>query len=326
MRRFNTRAGLAALVFTGMALSAPVQAQGQFPSKPVHIVMPFGPGGVADVTVRLVAQKLTERTGQNFIIENRPGGGTVLAAKAAMSAPADGYTMLLTGNSAAINYTLLKAPPFNVLTDFTPVAMLTGFEMLLVTKADAKLDTIPKLIEYAKQNPGKLNLGAINVGSTQNLSVHLFKLVTGVDVQVVPYRTTPDLTNAIMRGDVDVGFDYLAAFKAMIENKQVKVLATSGEEPNPELPGVPLMKDIGYPEYVVTSWNGVSVLSATPKPVIEKLNSEIQAVMKMPEIQEKMRTLGISPMLGSPDDMGKRMRADIEKWRVVIEKSGIEKQ
>lgn len=275
MKRFRIRTAVLALALAGLAAGAPAQAQGKFPDKPVRVILPFGPGGVADVTMRLVAQKLTERLGQSFVVENRPGGGSVIAAKAVMTSPADGYTLLLSGNSAAINHTLLKSRPYDILTDFTPVAMLTQFEMLLVTKADSKLDTIAKVLAHAKDNPGKLNFGAINIGSTQNLSVELFRLVTGAKITVVPYRTTPDLTNAIVRGDVDVGFDYLAAFKGGIEGKQLKVIATSGAQPNEQLSGVPLVKDLGFPDYVVISWNGLFAPAGTPKPVIEKLNAEI---------------------------------------------------
>src|SRR4051794_10274200 len=249
---------LCAAVLTSLASEAGAQPAAKYPDKPVKIVLPYGPGGVADVTTRLVARKLSESMGQNFVIENKPGAGGIVAAKAALSSPPDGYTLFITGNGSAINQSLFKTKPFNVLTDFTQVASLAEFEMLLATKADSKLDTVAKVVEYAKQHPGKLNFGSVAVGSTQNLSAELFRLTTGVDVALVTYRTTPDLITAVLRGDVDVAFDYLAALNATITSKQTKIIATSGDHPNPQLSGVPTVKDSGYPAYVVTSWNALA--------------------------------------------------------------------
>ncbi len=326
MRPSQAAAPLLRLVLTGLCLVGSAQAESRYPDKPVRIILPFGPGGIADVTTRIVAQKLSERMGQNFYIDNRPGAGGIVAAKAALSYPADGYTLFLTGNASAINHTLFKSLPFDVTTDFTPVAMLAEFEMLLVTKADSALDSIAKLVAYAKAHPGKLNFGAINVGSTQNLSVELFRTVADVKVAVVTYRTTPDLITAIVRGDVDVGFDYYAPLRPMIADGRIKVIATSGDHPNPQLPGVPIVKESGYPDYVVTSWNALSAPSGIPPDVVRKLNSEIEAVQQLPDVKERVAALGMEPMLGPPEQMHQRMKRDIEKWRAVIEKAGIPKQ
>jgi tripartite-type tricarboxylate transporter receptor subunit TctC len=326
MRRSHAGARLLGLVLTGLCLVSGAQAESRYPDKPVRIILPFGPGGIADVTTRIVAQKLSERMGQNFYIDNRPGAGGIVAAKAALSYPADGYTLFLTGNASAINHTLFKSLPFDVTTDFTPVAMLAEFEMLLVTKADSALDSIEKLVAYAKEHPGKLNFGSINVGSTQNLSVELFRTVADVKVAVVTYRTTPDLITAIVRGDVDVGFDYYAPLRPMIADGRIKAIATSGDHPDPQLPGVPIVKDSGYPDYVVTSWNALSGPSGIPPEIVRKLNSEIEAVQKLPDVKERVAALGMEPMSGPPEQMSQRMKRDIEKWRAVIDKAGIPKQ
>jgi tripartite-type tricarboxylate transporter receptor subunit TctC len=318
-------AGCAAVLAGAVCLAA-AHAQSGFPNKPVRIVLPYGPGGVADVTSRLVAQKLSERTGQNFFIDNRPGAGGIVAAKLVMAAPPDGYTLFLTGNGSAINESLFKKPPYNALTDFSSVSMLAEFEMLLVTKVDAKLDTVAKIVAYAKEHPGKLNFGAINVGSTQNLSAELFRMTTGIKTAIITYRTTPELVTALLRGDVDVGFDYLAALRPMITAKKLNVIATSGDHPDPQLPGVPLVKDNGYPDYVVTSWNGISGPAGLPKPIVDKLSGEIGAVLKLPEIKDKMAALGMEPRPTTPEQMDERIKHDIAKWRVVIDKAGIPKQ
>jgi tripartite-type tricarboxylate transporter receptor subunit TctC len=330
LNKFNAcaRGGLAIAVtiatFAG-GLSV-ASAQSKYPDRPVRIIMPYGPGGIADVTMRLVAQKLSERLGQNFFIDNRPGAGGIVATKAALGYPPDGYTLFFAGNAGAISESLFKSLPYNITRDFTSIGTLAQFDMLLATKTDSRLDSVSKLVAYAKANPGKLNFGTISIGSTQNLSAEMFKITTGIDAAVVIFKTTPDLTTAILRGDIDVAFDYYAAFRPMITSKQIKIIASSGDHPSPELPEAPLVKDSGYPEYVVTSWNALSGRTGVPQDIVTKLNQEIIAVLKMPDIQARMAELGMEPMIGTPEQMSERMARDIKKWAVVIEKAGIPKQ
>jgi tripartite-type tricarboxylate transporter receptor subunit TctC len=274
----------------------------------------------------LVAAKLSERVGQNFFIDNRPGAGGIAAAKSALNFAADGYTMFLAGNTAAISQSLFASLPYDIARDFTPVSLLAQFEMLLATKTDTPFDTVQKLVAFGKEHPGKLNFGTIAVGSTQNLSAELFKLVTGVKAAVVTFRTTPEVMNALIRGDVDVGFDYYAAFIPMVAGKQLRIVATSGDKPSPLFAGVPAVKDSGYPSYVVTSWNGLSVRAGTPPDIIAKLNSEIRAVLEMPEIGAQMAELGMEPLASTPEALTQRLKADADKWRMVIDKAGIPKQ
>ena len=318
---FRALVAVLALVCAG-----PSRAQTDYPSKPVRVILPYGPGGVADVTTRMVAQKLTDRLGQNFYIDNRPGAGAIVAAKAALSYPHDGYTLLVGGNGVTISHSLFKALPYDIEKDFQPVAQLAGFEMLLATKADSKLDTIAKLVEYAKANPDKLNFGSVAIGSTQHLSAVLFTMVTGVNGSLVTFRTTPELISAILRGDIDVGFDYYAAMRSVIDSNQLKVIATSGDHPSPVLAGVPTVKASGYPDYVVTSWNAFNAPTGVPKEVVTKINTEVNAIIKLPEVQARMTEFGLEPLVGTPEDQAQRTKNDIEKWRVVIEKAGIPKE
>jgi tripartite-type tricarboxylate transporter receptor subunit TctC len=302
------------------------RSETSFPAKPIQIFIPYGAGGVADLTMRLLAQKLTERTKQQVVIENRPGAGGLLAAKEVLRAPPDGYTLGVIGNGQAIGMSLFKTRPYNVLTDFTFVSMTARFEMLLAVKADSPLKTLQDVVAAARKDPGKLNFGAINPGSTQNLSAHLLKQVSGVDVAIVPYKTTPDLVTAVLRGDVDVGFDFYAGLQALISDNQVRIIATSGEERNPLLRDVPTAKESGFPEYIVISWNGLAARAGMPAETLAILNQHINAALSDPALQATASTLGMDARGSTPQEMHDRMAGDVQKWAAVIEKAGIPKQ
>jgi putative tricarboxylic transport membrane protein len=328
---YRPRRSRISLLLSMVAIAASVaingaRSQSEFPTKPIRISIPYGAGGVGDLTVRLLAQKLTERTGQQAVIENRPGAGGLLSAKAVLEAPADGYTLGLFGNGQAISMSLFKSRPYNVLTDLTFVSITARFEMLLAVKADSPLKTLQDVVTAARKTPGKLNFGAVNPGSTQNLSAHLLKQIRELDVTIVPYKTTPDLMTAILRNDVDVGFDFYAALQPVIVDNKMRILATSGEEHNPLLPGVPTAKESGFPEYIVTSWNGLASPAGLPADVLAALNKQINEALADPTLQATAGKLGIDARGSTPDEMRDRMAADIKKWAAVIEKAGIEKQ
>ena len=290
------RAVLAAASITLLAgLGTPVTAQdaSSYPNKPVRIFVPYGPGGVGDLTMRLLAQKLSENTRQQFVIENRPGAGGALSARGALSAPADGYSLAVTGNGQAISMTLFKARTYDVLTDFTQVSVTGTFEMLLAVKRDSPFKNLQDVLDFARKNPGKLNIGAVNPGSTQNLSAHLFKQTTDADVTIVPHKTTPELVTSILRGDIHIGFDFYAGFQGAISDKQFRILATSGEQRNPLLKDVPTAVESGLPTYVVTSWNGLASRAGLPDPILRKLNGLIVTALADPGLQEKASRLGI---------------------------------
>ena len=324
LRRLPLAFVLAAIV--GTVANDCARAEPGFPAKPIRISIPFGAGGVADLTMRLLAQTLTERTKQQVVIENRPGAGGLLSAKAVLEAPPDGYTLAVIGNGQAIAMSLFKARPYNVLTDFTFVSITARFEMLLAVKADSPLQTLQDVVTAARKNPGKLNFGAINPGSTQNLSAHLFKQVSGLDVTIIPYKTTPDLITGILRSDVDVGFDYYAALQPVIIDNKVRIVATSGEDRNPLLHNVPTARESGFPEYVVTSWNGLASAAGLPPDVLAALNGHINAALSDPALRATATKLGMDARGSTPEQMRDRMAADIKKWAAVIEKGGIEKQ
>jgi tripartite-type tricarboxylate transporter receptor subunit TctC len=302
------------------------QTAGDYPHKPVRIFVPYGPGGAGDLTIRLLADKLSQNLKQPFIVENRPGAGGIAAMRAVLDAAADGYTLGEMGNGQTISASLFQNLPYDVLKDFAQISIVASFEMLLAVPPTSPYKSLKDLIEAARKTPGKLNLGAINPGSTQNLSAHLFQQLSGTEFTVVTYRTTPDLVTALLRGDVDLGFDYYAGFGTTIGPDKLRVIATSGAERDPLLKDVPTAKESGLPDYVVTSWNGVAAPAGVPAEIVNALNSEIRQAVAAPDLQERARRLGLEARAGTPEEMRDQMAKDIAKWRVVIDKAGIPKQ
>jgi tripartite-type tricarboxylate transporter receptor subunit TctC len=306
-------------------LLLPAQA-GDYPTKPLRVFGPYGPGGVGDLTMRILADKLSDQVKQRFVIENRPGAGGIVAMTEVLRAPADGYTLGEIGNGQAISASLFNRLPFNVLMDFTPISVAASFEMLLAVPANSPHKSLEEIVAAAKKSPGKLNLGAINPGSTQNLSAHLFQQVTGADYAIVTYRTTPDLVTALLRGDVDLGFDYYAGFAGEIADQKIRIVATSGEERDPLLKDIPTARESGFPQYVVTSWNGVAARKGVSAEIVDTLNAAINRALALPDLQEKARGLGMQARGSTPQQMADRLARDVAKWRDVIDKAGIPKQ
>jgi tripartite-type tricarboxylate transporter receptor subunit TctC len=325
----RTRRHLAAavmLIAAFVALTGEARAATDYPTKPVRVFVPYGPGGVGDLTMRLLADRLGQELKQQFVIENRPGAGGIVSATEVLRAAPDGYTLGEIGNGQSISASLFKKLPFDVLKDFTTVSVAGSFEMLLAVPGNSPYKSLTDVVDAAKKNPGKLNLGAINPGSTQNLSAHLFQQVTGADFTIVTYRTTPDLVTALLRGDVDLGFDYYAGFGSSLSDGKLRIIATSGDDRDPLMPDVPTAKESGFPQYVVTSWNGVAGPAGLPPEIVDTLNAAINRAVAAPDLQEKARRLGIDMRATTPQQMHDRMAADVTKWRDVIDKAGIPKQ
>jgi len=307
----------------GAALPISAARADTYPSKPVRIIVPYGPGGIADVTMRMVADNLGKKFGQQFFIENRPGAGGVLGMQATEQAPADGYTLTMIGGGLTIAKALFKKLPYDLENDFTPISTTASYGLVIVSKADSKFKTIQDVIAAAKAKPGTINFGTINAGSAQNLSAVLFQLLAGIDVTVIPYKTTPDLANAVLRGDVDVAFEYYVGFQSPIENNQVTVLATTGKERAGNLPKVPTVRESGLPEYEVTSWNGLAVRKGTPDAIVRTLNQAVEEALKSPTVQKFSSDAGMDARPMSPEALHERIVSDVAKWTRVIKQAGI---
>jgi len=302
------------------------QAPNGYPSKPVRLLVPYGAGGVGDQTMRLLANSLSQRVKQQIVIENRPSAGGIISMTEVLRAAADGYTLGEMGNGQAISMSLFTSLRYDLLRDFSPISVAASFAMLLAVPDRSPYKSLEQLVEAGRKNPGKLNLGAINPGSTQNLSAHLFKQITGVSFTIIPYRTAPDLVTALLRGDVDLGFDYYATFQSVIGPDRLRIIATAGENREPLLTGVPTAKESGFAAYVVTSWNGIGARAGVPAEITSFLNAEINRSLASPDIQGQFRALGIDPSGSTPAQMWDRMAQDSRKWRDVIEKADIPKQ
>lgn len=320
--------GLAAsIAVTVVTLVAPLAAWAQnYPNRPVRVLLPFGAGGVADVTARLVAEKLGDKLGPRFIIENMPGAGGITAARAVLSSAADGYTLALLSNGTAISVPLFKNLPFDPLTDFVPVSSMGTFDFIFVTQAGSPYKTLPDFIKAAKEKPGQLNVGTINVGSTQNLSAQLFKSTAGVDVTIIPFRGSPDVLIGLLRGDIQMAIENFTAVQSHVESKSAVAVASSGAVRTPFLPDVPTVKEGGGGEFEARSWNAIFAPKGTPPEVISTLNAAMRAVLELPELKKRALDLGIELKGSTPEELRQRLKDDIEKWAKVIERAGIEKQ
>jgi putative tricarboxylic transport membrane protein len=309
-----------------IGVEEPARADVAYPSRPVRIIVPYGAGGIADVTMRMVAQKLSERFGQQFLIDNRPGAGGVVAMKAVASAAPDGYTLSMIGGGLTIAKSLFKSLPYDIVHDFVPISTTASYGLVIATKGGSPLRSVRDIIAAARTNPGRLNFGTINPGSTQHLSAELFRIASGIDVTMVPYKTTPELITALLRGDIDVAFDYYPGIQSPIIERQILAVATTGGERASNMPDVPTVAESGLPDYEVTSWNGMAGPARVPPEIVTRLTQAVNEAVMLPDIQAISRQAGMEARGSTSEDLRERIKRDVAKWAAVIEKAGIEKK
>lgn len=317
-RRGFMLAGAAALVLAAMP-----QAQAVWPEKPVRIVLPFGAGGVADVTARIVAEKLSTKLGQRFQIENMPGPGGINAARAVTSAPPDGYTLGLLSNGTAISVASFKSLPFDPVKEFEMVSMMGQFDIVLAVSAKSEIKTLADFVKAAKANPGKYNIGTIAVGSTQNFAGQLLKIAADIQAEIVAYKNSPDIIVGLLRNDVQIMVDFPSAVQGQVASGDLRLVAVGAATRSAMLPNVPTAAEQGIKGYEVSSWNGFFAPKGTPKDVIDTLNKAMREVLAMKDVQEQFAKVGIEPHASSPEEVMKRLTDDIAKWNGVIDKAGI---
>ena len=317
------RSLLAALLAVAALWASPstALAQQDYPNKPVKWIVPYPPAGTTDVLARIVAQWLTEKMGQPFVVENRPGAGNNLGTEAVIKSPPDGYTMLLVNPANGINATLYKNLNFNFIRDIAPVAGIVRTPNVMEVTNSLPVKTVKEFIDYCKANPGKINMASSGNGTSVHLSGELFKFMTGCDMVHVPYKGAGPALVDLIGGQVHVLFDNLPSSIGHIRGGRLRALGVTSEGREPSLPGVPTVGET-VPGYEATAWFGVGMPKGTPREIINKVNAEINRALADPKMRERLAELGGRPIAGTPEDFGRVIAAETAKWEKVVTASG----
>jgi tripartite-type tricarboxylate transporter receptor subunit TctC len=297
-----------------------------FPQKPVRIVVPFGPGGVADITARVVAPKMQEALGQPVLVENRPSAGGIVAAQEVLRSPPDGHALYLINNGTAVSEALFKQLPYNPQKDFTPISTIGFFPLVMLTGAESPYKSVQDVIAAAKKQPGKLNVATIGIGSTQNLAATLFASTAGIDYQVIPYKATGDVVTAALNRDADVIFEILAPMMSHIRGGKLRPLAITTAKRFPTLPDIPSVIESGVAGYDVASWNGLAAPAGTPPAAVQLLQQAVAKAVADAEVQKRFAELGVEPRSSTSEELTRFYASEAVRWAKVVEAAGIPKQ
>jgi tripartite-type tricarboxylate transporter receptor subunit TctC len=304
------------------AVAAPAVAQ-DWPTKTVRIVVPFAPGGSADVYGRAVAEKLQAALGQSFVVENKPGGGSVIGTDMVAKSAPDGYTLLVMSNTHTVNETLLPKKPFKLMNDFVAVAPLTSSDLVLVARKDLPANSIADILKAAKAKPDGMTYASSGPGTPYHMAGELLKAMAGVKIVHVPYKGSAGARTDVLGGQVDMMFDAIPTMSAHVASGKVKAVAVSGKSPSPILPGVPTVDKAGVPGYTATIWLGIMAPKGTPQAVVDKLNAAIGKITRDPQVQAAWAKQGTDAVTMSVKDFDTFLRGDIAKWADVVQKAGI---
>jgi tripartite-type tricarboxylate transporter receptor subunit TctC len=297
-------------------------AADSYPSKPIRIIVPYTPGGFNDTLARTLGQKLNEKWGQPVVVDNRPGGGTTIGTNLAAKAPADGHTLLVVSFAFGVNPSLYASLPYDTKWDFAPVVLAAGTPNILVVNPQLTVKSVRDLIALAKSKPGKLNYATAGNGSSNHLSMEMFKSMVGVDIVHVPYKGSAPAVTDLIGGQVDVMFDNVPNVLQQVKAGKLRGLAVSSRERSPFTPELPTVAEAGVPGFDVSVWFGVVTPSGTPKPVVTQLNAEINRILKLPEVVELFHKQGVAPLGGTPDAFAAFLRDQTAKWAKVVKESG----
>jgi tripartite-type tricarboxylate transporter receptor subunit TctC len=318
-RRNTLRLGVCA---AALAATPPIARAQAYPARAVRVVVPVAAGGANDVTARLIGQWLSEHLGQQFFIENRPGAGTNIGTEAVIRAPADGYTLLIAGSNAAINPTLFQALNFNFIRDTAPIASIVRVPQVMQVNPSLPVQNVPEFIAYAKANPGKIAMGSGGNGSPAHVIGEYFKLMTGTDLTHVPYRGAAPAVTDLLGGQIQVAFTEMATSLGHIKSRRLRALAVTTAARTETLPDVPTLSEF-IPGFEASQWVGLVAPKDTSAAIVEKLNAEINAALHDPGMKARFADLGGMVLPGSPDDFGKLIRDETEKWAKVIRAANI---
>jgi len=309
----------AALLATPALLAGPSLAQ-DYPTRAIRIIVPFGAGGPADVAARVLGNAMQETLKQSFVIENRPGAGAVIGTQEAAKSPPDGYTLLMMSNTQTANESLVPQRKYELMRDLVPIAPINVADLVIVVHPSVAAKTLKEFIALAKSQPGKLNYASSGQGTPYHMAGELFKTLAGIDLVHVPYRNSGEARNGVIGGQVQMMIDAVTTMAPNVSQGQVRALATTGERRSSVLPDVPTAEEAGLPGYEATIWLGLMAPTGTPKPIIDKLNTAVNAAIKRPEIVKLWTDQGAAPMSMTPEEFDKFLRSDIVKWAEVVKR------
>jgi len=316
-----------ALALAATLLAAPILLATQclaqdYPTRPIKIIVPFGAGGPADVTARLIGNVLQENFGQPFVVENRTGAGGVIGTLEAAKSPPDGYTLLMMSNTQTANESLVPQRKYELMRDLAPIAPVNYSDLVIVVHPQVPAKTLQEFVALAKSQPGKLNYASSGQGTPYHMAGELFKTMAGIDVVHVPYRNSGEARSGVIGGQVQMMIDALPAMAPNISENQVRALATTGNTRSGVLPNIPTAGEAGVPGYEATIWLGLMAPAGTPKPVIDRLNATVNAAIKRPDVIKLWTEQGVVPMSMTPEEFDKYLRGDVVKWAEVVKKFG----
>jgi tripartite-type tricarboxylate transporter receptor subunit TctC len=297
-----------------------------YPSRPVHIIVPFGAGGPADVYARVLAQHLSEALKQSFVVEDRPGAGSIIGTDAVAKSAPDGYTLLAMSNTHTTNESLIPNKPFQLMRDFVPVSPVNYSDLVMVVPASSPAKNLKDFIAMAKKDPGKLNYASSGPGTPYHMAGELFKAMSGTDIVHVPYKASGDARTAVLSGQVDMMFDAITVMAPLVKSGKVRALATSGKTRSDLMPDVPTVAEAGVPGYESTIWLGIMAPKGTPADIVKSLNADIGKVIALPDVKEAWAKQGAVPMVMTPTEFDAYLRKDIDKWANVVKVTGAKAQ
>jgi tripartite-type tricarboxylate transporter receptor subunit TctC len=310
------------LLAAAVAAIAPWAAAQDYPTRPVRIIVPFAAGGPADVYARFLASRLQESMGQSFVVDNRPGAGSIIGTDAVAKSPADGYTLLLMSNTHTVNESLIPTKPFQLLRDFAPVAPINASDLVLVTRPGLPFANLGELLKAAKAKPGGLTYASSGPGTPYHMAGELFKAMAGVSIVHIPYRGSSGARTDVLGGQVDMMFDAVPTMTEHIKAGKVKAMGTTGTSRSSVMPDLPTIAEAGVPKYEATIWLGLMAPKATPPAVVERLNAEISRIVGAPETGKAWTAQGATPMVMNVAEFGRYLQADIAKWANIVKISG----
>ena len=314
----------AAFAFIALASAMPMSTAsaqtgaGDYPSRAVKIIVPFGPGGPADVFARQLAQHLSDALKQSFVVENRPGAGSIIGTSEVAKSPPDGYTLLLMSNTHTTNESLTPNKPFQLMRDFVPVAPINYSDLVMVVHPSVQAKDVKEFIALAKKDPGKLNYASSGPATPYHMAGELFKAMSGTEIVHIPHKASGEMRSAVIGGHVQMAFDAVTTMTTNVEAGQVRALGTSASKRSSVLPNVPTIAEAGVPGYDATIWLGVMAPAKTPQPIIDKLNAEIHKAISKPDVKAAWEKQGAVAMVMSPGEFGDYLRKDIDKWGKVV--------